>query len=164
MRRTLADSTFVRVYATLLLALVLTFGLAMMGYMIVDQVRREYYRERLADTPMALLTILLSEVQPAERKQWLQRQGEHLDMQLSLYRKDEQAFSYFQRRRSRMGARWSCTTIQAIPGVYGGMCPESLCCSKWPWRSCRASSCAVWSAPYETGSKTWRHPNIRCNS
>nr|WP_298521910.1 ATP-binding protein [uncultured Halomonas sp.] len=103
MRRTLADSTFVRVYATLLLALVLTFGLAMMGYMIVDQVRREYYRERLADTPMALLTILLSEVQPAERKQWLQRQGEHLDMQLSLYRQDEQAFSYFQRRRLEDG-------------------------------------------------------------
>ncbi|WP_227367521.1 ATP-binding protein [Halomonas sp. M20] len=103
MRRTLADSTFVRVYATLLLALVLTFGLAMMGYVIVDQVRREHYRERLADTPMALLTNLLSEVQPAERKQWLQRQGEHLDMQLSLYRQDEQLFSYFQSRRLEAG-------------------------------------------------------------
>ncbi|MGC3871849.1 ATP-binding protein [Halomonas sp. GXIMD04776] len=103
MRRTLADSTFVRVYATLLLALVLTFGLAMMGYLMVDQVRREYYRERLADTPMALLTTLLSEVQPVERERWLQRQGERLDMQLSLYSRDEQTFSYFQRRRLEDG-------------------------------------------------------------
>ncbi|SHF82569.1 two-component system, OmpR family, sensor histidine kinase RstB [Modicisalibacter ilicicola DSM 19980] len=99
MRRTLADSTFLRVYATLLLALVLTFGLAMMGYLMVDQVRREYYRERLATTPMALLTTLLTEVQPVERETWLQRQSERLDMQLSLHHREEQDFNYFQRRR-----------------------------------------------------------------
>ena len=52
MRRALADSTFLRVYAALLLALVLTFGLAMLGYLIVDQVRREYYRESMAEAPM----------------------------------------------------------------------------------------------------------------
>ncbi|TDX31473.1 two-component system sensor histidine kinase RstB [Modicisalibacter xianhensis] len=99
MRRTLADSTFFRVYASLLLALVLTFGLAMLGYLMVDQVRREYYRENLADAPMALLTTLVAEVAPERRASWLLDQSERLDMRLSLHDLDEQDFNYFQRAR-----------------------------------------------------------------
>lgn len=99
MRRTLADSTFLRVYASLLLALVLTFSLAMLGYLMVDQVRREHYRERLAGAPMALLTTLLAEVPAEARPTWLRRQGERLDMGLSLHAIADQDFNYFERAR-----------------------------------------------------------------
>ncbi|SDL25628.1 two-component system, OmpR family, sensor histidine kinase RstB [Modicisalibacter muralis] len=103
MRRTLADSTFLRVYAWLLLALVLTFSLAMLGYLTVDQVRREHYRERLASAPMALLTTLLGEVPAGERHAWLRQQSQHLDMQLSLHTVEQQDFNYFRRARLAEG-------------------------------------------------------------
>lgn len=99
MRRALADSTFLRVYAALLLALVLTFGLAMLGYLIVDQVRREHYRESMAEAPMALLATLAAEVAPEERGSWLADQSERLDMVLTLHDADEPDFNYFQRAR-----------------------------------------------------------------
>ncbi|WP_136066499.1 ATP-binding protein [Modicisalibacter radicis] len=99
MRRALADSTFLRVYAALLLALVLTFGLAMMGYLIVDQVRREHYRESMAEAPMALLATLAAEVEPEKRESWLVDQSERLDMVLTLHDVDETDFNYFQRAR-----------------------------------------------------------------
>ncbi|WP_328286624.1 ATP-binding protein [Modicisalibacter zincidurans] len=99
MRRALADSTFLRVYAALLLALVLTFGLAMLGYLIVDQVRREYYRESMAEAPMALLSTLVAEVDPAKRESWLADQSKRLGMQLTLRALDEPDFNYFQRAR-----------------------------------------------------------------
>lgn len=99
MRRTLADSTFLRVYAWLLLALVLTFSLAMLGYLMVDQVRRELYRERLASAPMALLTTLLSEVPLDERQVWLTRESERLGMDLTLHSAESLDFNYFQRAR-----------------------------------------------------------------
>ena len=38
MRRVLADSTFLRVYLLLALALLLTFGLGLLGVALVDQV------------------------------------------------------------------------------------------------------------------------------
>ncbi|MEC9483577.1 MAG: histidine kinase dimerization/phospho-acceptor domain-containing protein, partial [Halomonas sp.] len=99
MRRTLADSTFFRVYASLLLALVLTFSLAMLGYLMVDQVRREHYREHLAGAPMALLATLVSEVAPERRPSWLKDQSERLDMVLALHAESEPDFNYFQRAR-----------------------------------------------------------------
>jgi len=99
MRRALADSTFLRVYAALLLALVLTFGLAMLGYLIVDQVRREHYRESMAEAPMALLATLAAEVDPAKRESWLADQSKRLDMVLTLHDADEPDFNYFQRAR-----------------------------------------------------------------
>ena len=99
MRRALADSTFLRVYAALLLALVLTFGLAMLGYLIVDQVRREHYRESMAEAPMALLATLAAEVDPVRRESWLADQSERLDMGLTLHEADEPDFNYFQRAR-----------------------------------------------------------------
>nr|WP_297459542.1 ATP-binding protein [uncultured Halomonas sp.] len=99
MRRTLADSTFLRVYAWLLLALILTFSLALLGYLTVDQVRREHYREQLASAPMALLTTLLGEVPPDERQAWLRQQSEQLDMQLTLHSAERKAFNYFKRAR-----------------------------------------------------------------
>ncbi|HET8790659.1 MAG TPA: two-component sensor histidine kinase, partial [Modicisalibacter sp.] len=103
MRRTLADSTFLRVYAWLMLALVLTFSLAMLGYLTVDQVRREHYRERLASAPMALLTSLLGDVPADERPAWLRHQSERLGMQLTLHSAEQQDFNYFKRARLAEG-------------------------------------------------------------
>lgn len=114
MRRNLADSTFLRVYAALLLALILTFSLAMLGYSLVDQVRREYYRERLAGAPMALLTTQLNEVPSEARGEWLREQSEYLDMRLALHSADQLDFNYFELARLeggrplviRDGGRW----------------------------------------------------------
>ncbi|MBZ9567612.1 MULTISPECIES: ATP-binding protein [Modicisalibacter] len=103
MRRMLADSTFLRVYAALLLALVLTFGLAMLGYLVVDQVRREHYRERLASAPMVLLSTLVGEVAPLERPAWLERQSERLNIALILHGSDTLDINYFQRARLQEG-------------------------------------------------------------
>lgn len=103
MRHTLADSTFLRVYASLLLALVLSFSLAMLGYLMVDQVRREHYRERLAGAPMALLTTLLGEVPAETRLSWLWDQSERLDMRLTLHTMADQDFNYFERARLNDG-------------------------------------------------------------
>ncbi|WP_129139459.1 ATP-binding protein [Modicisalibacter coralii] len=99
MRRTLRDSTFLRVYASLLLALILTFSLAMLGYLVVDQVRREHYRERLASAPMALLTTLIGEVPESERPAWLARQSARLNIALILHPAERVDFNYFQRAR-----------------------------------------------------------------
>lgn len=103
MRRTLADSTFLRVYAALLLALVLTFSLAMLGYLMVDQVRREHYHERLAGAPMALLSTLLIEVPPPSRLSWLRDQSERLGMGLTLHAMADQDLNYFERARLEDG-------------------------------------------------------------
>lgn len=103
MRRSLTDSTFLRVYAALLLALILTFSLAMLGYLLVDQVRREYYRERLASAPMALLTTQLDEVPGEARNGWLREQSEYLDMRLALHPLNQLNFNYFERARLEDG-------------------------------------------------------------
>lgn len=125
-RRSLADSTFLRVYAALLLALVLTFSLAMLGYLMVDQVRREHYRERLAGAPMALLTTLLAEVPAVSRLSWLRDQSERLDMELSLHGIAEQDFNYFQRVRLEDGRPLVVRGSQGNWHLWGRVPDESL--------------------------------------
>lgn len=101
--RPLAGSTFLRVYVLLALALVLTFGLALAGYAMVDQVRREQYREHLAEPPMTLLTRQLA-AEPEERRgQWLAQRGSELDIDLVMHDADDVSLSYFQRARLDAG-------------------------------------------------------------
>lgn len=99
MRRVLADSTFLRVYLLLALALLLTFGLGLLGVALVDQVRREAHREQLAEAPMRLLTERLSRLPPAVHQAWLETQGRRLDMQASVGLLEEASLGYFSRRR-----------------------------------------------------------------
>ncbi|WP_043529484.1 ATP-binding protein [Litchfieldella xinjiangensis] len=101
--RPLADSTFLRVYVLLALALVLTFGLALAGFAMIDQVRREHYREQLAEAPMALLVSQLAEQPPYLRDAWLSQRGEMLDISLRLYERDSLPLNYFQRSRLDAG-------------------------------------------------------------
>lgn len=101
--RPLADSTFLRFYVLLALALILTFGLALAGFAMIDQVRREHYREQLAEAPMTLLVNQLAE-QPSElREDWLEQWGERLDLSLRLYERDSLPHNYFQRSRLDAG-------------------------------------------------------------
>lgn len=99
MRRVLADSTFLRVYLLLALALLLTFGLGLMGMALVDQVRREAHREQLAEAPMRLLTARLSVLPPAAYAAWLGAEEQRLDMQISVVTLSEASLGYFSRRR-----------------------------------------------------------------
>ncbi|GAB3337166.1 ATP-binding protein [Chromohalobacter beijerinckii] len=103
MRRTLSDSTFLRVYALLLLALVLTFGLALLGYLAVDQVRQENYRERLASGPMQVLAHLAAEQPVDERDEWLASMSSTLGVPMTLHPIDDVSLSYFDRSRLNEG-------------------------------------------------------------
>ncbi|MFC0310142.1 HAMP domain-containing protein [Chromohalobacter canadensis] len=103
MRRTLSDSTFLRVYALLLLALVLTFGLALLGYLAVDQVRQENYRERLASGPMQVLAHLAAEQPADERDEWLASMSSTLGVPMTLHSIDDVSLSYFDRSRLNEG-------------------------------------------------------------
>ncbi|PWV72052.1 ATP-binding protein [Halomonas sp. A11-A] len=104
MRRVLADSTFLRVYVLLALALLLTFGLALLGVAMVDQVRREHHREQLAEVPMRLLVQQLSAESDDQRSQWLARRGTELDVEFHLHDDAESRdLGYFQRARLDAG-------------------------------------------------------------
>ena len=103
MRRTLADSTFLRVYVLLALALLLTFGLALLGLAMVDQVRREHYREQLVDPPMRVLTAWVDALPEAGRQAWLASRAEQLDMTLRLVSVDDLSLNYFSRSRLERG-------------------------------------------------------------
>ncbi|MDZ7851402.1 MAG: ATP-binding protein [Halomonas sp.] len=103
MRRTLADSTFLRVYVLLALALLLTFGLALLGLAMVDQVRREHYREQLVEPPMRVLTAWVDALPEAGREAWLASRGEQLDMILRLVSIDDLSLNYFSRSRLERG-------------------------------------------------------------
>ncbi|APX94392.1 two-component sensor histidine kinase [Halomonas sp. 1513] len=100
MLRSLSGSTFLRVYVLLALALVLAFGLALGGFTLVDQVRREQYREQLAEAPMRLLVRQLSATAQDQRGQWLVQRGTQLDIALHLHDDAEsRGLGYFQRAR-----------------------------------------------------------------
>ncbi len=103
MRRVLADSTFLRVYLLLALALLLTFGLGLLGVALVDQVRREAHREQLAEAPMRLLAERLSALPPAAHGGWLDAQGQRLDMRASVGPLEEAELGYFSRLRLARG-------------------------------------------------------------
>ncbi|WP_069383167.1 ATP-binding protein [Halomonas caseinilytica] len=101
--RTLVDSTFLRVYALLALALVLAFGLSLSAISLVDQVRREQYQERLAEVPMTLFAQRLGTMARAQRAAWLARLGERLGIDLSLHASDNYPLGYFERLRLSQG-------------------------------------------------------------
>jgi two-component system, OmpR family, sensor histidine kinase RstB len=103
MRRALADSTFLRVYVMLALALLLTLGLAMLGLAMVDQVRREHHREQLAEGPMRLLVEKLAALPPEARQPWLEESAERLDMTPSLVPLEGVELNYFARSRLENG-------------------------------------------------------------
>lgn len=103
MRRALVDSTFLRVYVMLAATLVVALGLAMLGLILVDKVRVEYYRENLAAAPMQLLTSVIAEQPAGQREAWLTRYSEALDMSLSLVSIASYAPSYFERIRLERG-------------------------------------------------------------
>ncbi|MDR5905211.1 ATP-binding protein [Franzmannia qiaohouensis] len=104
MLRPLSGSTFLRVYVLLALALVLAFGLALSGFTLVDQVRREQYREQLADAPMRLLAQQLGAAAEDQRSQWLSQRGTELDIELHLHADAEsRGLGYFQRARLDAG-------------------------------------------------------------
>jgi len=103
MRRRLADSTFLRVYVLLALALLLTFGLALLGLALVDQVRREHYREQLVEPPMRVLTRWVESLPEAQREAWLLERSEQLDMTLRVVPVETRSLNYFSRTRLRAG-------------------------------------------------------------
>ncbi|WFF42209.1 HAMP domain-containing protein [Salinicola endophyticus] len=99
MRRSLTDSTFLRFYLALLAALVITFGLALFGFLMVDKVRQEHYRESLVSGPLALLADLVSR-QPLDRRDdWLASMASTLGMPLGLFRLEDLSLDYFERAR-----------------------------------------------------------------
>ncbi|MBD3896683.1 HAMP domain-containing protein [Halomonas sp. ML-15] len=103
MLRPLSGSTFLRVYVLLALALVLAFGLALGGFTLVDQVRREQYREQLAEAPMQLLARQLSAEPLEQRSRWLAQHGTELSVELHLHDIESGEFGYFQRARLDAG-------------------------------------------------------------
>ncbi|MBZ0332307.1 HAMP domain-containing protein [Halomonas sp. ANAO-440] len=104
MQRFLADGTFLRVYLALAMALLLTFGLALMGLALVDRVRIEQYREQLAEAPLQLLTRKVAALPANERGDWLTQQSDRLDMRLSLRSPDDAGLGWFERRRLERGS------------------------------------------------------------
>ncbi|MCE8043836.1 ATP-binding protein [Billgrantia desiderata] len=103
MQRFLADGSFLRVYLALALALLLTFGLALMGLALVDRVRVEQYREQLAEAPLQLLSWRVAALPPQERGNWLTQQSDLLNMRLSLREPDDTDLNWFERRRLDRG-------------------------------------------------------------
>lgn len=103
MRRTLADSTFLRVYVMLAATLVLALGVAMSGLALVDKVRLEHYRESLATAPMLLLTEMIEDIPAAERDAWLKEQSMGLDMSMELVSMASLSPGYFARIRMQRG-------------------------------------------------------------
>lgn len=102
-RRLFAESTFLRVYVLMALALVVTLLLMLAGFTLVDQVRREHYRQQLATPPMMMLAQRLSALPAEERRSWLTEQAEQLDIHLALVSAETLSLGYFGRERLREG-------------------------------------------------------------
>ncbi|MBA2780567.1 ATP-binding protein [Billgrantia kenyensis] len=104
MQRFLADGSFLRVYLALALALLMTFGLALMGLALVDRVRIEQYREQLAEVPLQLLSWRVAALPAHERGDWLTQQSDLLNIRLSLRAPEDTGLSWFERRRLERGS------------------------------------------------------------
>ncbi|WP_275288462.1 ATP-binding protein [Halomonas elongata] len=101
--RALIDSTFLRVYVLLALALILALGLSLSAISLVDKVRREQYHERLAEVPMTLFAERLVAMPEARRAAWLARHGERLGIDLTLHERRDYPLGYFERMRLSEG-------------------------------------------------------------
>ncbi|KAA0020449.1 HAMP domain-containing protein [Salinicola corii] len=101
MRRSFTDSTFFRFYVSLLAALVITFALVLFGFLMVDKVRQEHYRENLVSGPLALLSDLVSRQPLSQRDDWLASMASTLGMPLGLFKLEDLSLNYFERARLR---------------------------------------------------------------
>ncbi|MBF8224129.1 HAMP domain-containing protein [Halomonas sp. 328] len=131
MPRPLADSAFLRVYALLALALLVIGGLALGGFAVIDQVRREHYREQLASAPMLVLTHRYAALPEERRGAWLAERSRSLDIRLAVVPLASQPLNYFERSRldegqtlveSRDGQGWQLR--RRLPGQSGLMVAE----------------------------------------
>ncbi len=129
--RPLADSTFLRVYVLLALALLVIGGLALGGFAVIDQVRREHYREELASAPMLVLAHRYAALPAEVRSDWLERRSRELDIRLSVVPVTSPSLNYFDRSRleegqtlveSRDGQGWRLW--RRLPGGSGLMVAE----------------------------------------
>ncbi|WP_136248044.1 ATP-binding protein [Halomonas borealis] len=101
--RALSDSTFLRVYVLLALALVMIFALALLAVTAVDKVRRQHYQEQIAEAPMTLFGAQLEALPRARRDDWLREQSARLGIQLSLHEMGDSPLGYFDRARLESG-------------------------------------------------------------
>ncbi|WP_016855219.1 ATP-binding protein [Halomonas smyrnensis] len=101
--RALSDSTFLRVYVLLALALVMSFALALLAITVVDKVRRQHYQEQLAEAPMTLFSAQLEALAPERRDAWLREQSARLGIELSLHDITQGPHGYFERARLESG-------------------------------------------------------------
>ena len=103
MRRVLSNSSFLRFYVLLGLALLVVFAIALAGRAFIEQVRREDYREQLAALPMSLLSRQLADTPVEQRESLLSHLNERLDLQLTLLPINEASLGYFERARLEQG-------------------------------------------------------------
>lgn len=103
MRRALSDSIFLRVYMALLLALVLTLGVALGGFQLTNMVRLEAYQTHLGAAPMTLLTQQVSTTPEAERGEFLARLSGVLDARLLLAPAEVFDLGWWEQRRLDAG-------------------------------------------------------------
>lgn len=102
-RGALGGSTFLRLYVLLAMALLLFFALALLGATLVDKVRRDNYREQLADAPMTLVAEQLARL-PAEFQQpWLDYQANRLGIDMAIRPLLDPSLGYFARSRLQAG-------------------------------------------------------------
>ena len=103
MRRALSDSIFLRVYVALLVALVLTLGVALGGFQLTNMVRLEAYQTRLGAAPMRLLVSQIAATPEAERGAFLNRTARLLDGRLLLAPAAVFDLSWWEQRRLEAG-------------------------------------------------------------
>ncbi|TVU72809.1 ATP-binding protein [Cobetia crustatorum] len=103
MRRALSDSIFLRVYMALLLALILTLGIALGGFQLTNMVRLEAYQTHLGAAPMKLLTQRVSATPDTERSKFLARVSGLLDARLLLAPVEMFDLNWWEQRRLDAG-------------------------------------------------------------
>lgn len=102
-RRVLGGGAFLRLYVLLAMALALVFALALLGATLVDKVRRESYREQLADAPMTLVTEQLVRLPSEFQQPWLDYQVSRLGIDMALKPIPDPMLGYFARSRLATG-------------------------------------------------------------
>ncbi|MDN6180349.1 MAG: ATP-binding protein [Halomonas subglaciescola] len=103
MRRVINRGSFVRFYLLLGTSLLAVFLIALGGRALIDQVRREDYREQLATLPVSLVTTQLAALEPEQREKRLAALSEQLGMRLRLTRMEDAGLGYFERARLEQG-------------------------------------------------------------
>ncbi|WP_311944757.1 ATP-binding protein [Halomonas piscis] len=121
MRWRLRRGSFTRFYLLLITILLAVFLIALGGRALIDQVRREDYREQMAALPVSLAIAQLSALDPDQREQRLAALGERLGMALELERMEAADLGYFDRARLEQGK----VRVSASPWVLRKRLPDS---------------------------------------